>query len=86
MELTLRTDAAVSIKGIYRGWEVRHPIPSLAVLAAKQVDANLIEEEVMMFAPLSVHLIRNMRTNKRKKDKEMGEKSPTPILAQKKGK
>ena len=48
------------------------PIPSLAVLLAKQVAAHLTEEDVMKFAPLYVHLICNMGINKRKQDKGKG--------------
>ena len=61
-------------------------IPPLVALVAKQMAAHLTEEEVMKFAPLHVHLIQKMGTNKRKQDKGKGEKTLPLVYAQKKAK
>ena len=82
----LRIEAAVTIQRIFHGWEVRRPILSLVVLLAKQGAAHPTEEDIMKFVPLNMHLICNMGINKRKQEKEKGEKLPTLIHAQKKAK
>ena len=78
-----RLEYVVLIQRIFRGWEMRRPIPSLVMLSVNQV-AHLMNEDVMKFAPLHVNLIPNMGINKRKQDKGSGVKPPPLIHTQKK--
>ena len=56
----------------------RIEVPSLVVLAAKQVAAHILDQENLKLAPLHANLIHGMGI-KREKEKGKSEWSPTPV-------